>query len=132
VIGNGQKFTMFWDRVQSFQQIASHWLHSKICKVIRNKMGHHQAWCCQVHWKLHCCAYALWIKDRFWKYVSQSFELVQNKASKASSFHIPSCSICVERRTSWVDMQEEMKNISSPMKRKTNLGDCSNIDNDGL
>ncbi len=74
----------------------------------------------------------LWIRDKFWKYVLQSFKLVQNKTSKASSFHIPSCLSCVEKHISIVDMQEEIKKTSSPMKRKTSLGDCSNINSDDV
>jgi hypothetical protein len=101
MIENGQKFTMFWDRVQNhFNELCLTSYIPRFARSLKTKWGIIKHDITKFIGNYIVVLTLLWIKDMFWRYISESFKLVQNKASKTSSFHIPSCLVCFERHTS--------------------------------
>ncbi len=98
--------------VESFQQIASCWLCSKIYKEFGNEMGHHQIWCYQVYRTLYNLACCLWIKDRDWRYIAKALDLYTTKHWNHQTFTFIHAWYVLKDIPQWANLWREKKKTS--------------------
>jgi hypothetical protein len=134
VIGNGKKFARFWDRVQKvFNKLCLIGCTLRFARLLEAKWGiikHDVAkFIGNYIVVLMLCESRIAFEDTFHK----ALDLYKTKHPKHQAFtYLHVWYVLKDIPQSQVDMQEEVKKTSLPMKIKTNLGDYNNINSDGV